>query len=59
MKDKKTEVMTIRLTQATKAAIVKEAEKREWAPSKMAEKILTTWAEQQQAEENEESSPSP
>ena len=46
-KEKKTEVMTIRMTSKTKAAIELEAEKREWTPSKMAEKILSTWVEQQ------------
>ena len=45
MGDKKTEVMTIRVTSKTKQAIMQEAEKREWTASKMAEKILTTWAE--------------
>ena len=47
MREKKTEVMTIRLTSKTKSTIEREAEKREWTPSKMAEKILSTWAEQQ------------
>ena len=46
MKEKKTEVMTIRIPERTKKAIVSEAEKREWSPSKMAEKILTAWAEE-------------
>ncbi len=45
MNDKKTAVMTIRIPQRTKEMIVAEAEKREWSPSKMAEKVLTTWAE--------------
>ncbi len=48
MKEKKTEVITIRVPPKTKAAIEREAEKREWTPSKMAEKILSTWAEQQE-----------
>ena len=47
VREKKTEVMTIRLTSKTKSTIEREAEKREWTPSKMAEKILSTWAEQQ------------
>lgn len=47
MKEKKTEVITVRIPPKTRTAIEKEAEKREWTPSKMAEKILTTWAEQQ------------
>ena len=46
MKDKKTEVMTIRIPKKTKEEIVAEAEKREWSPSKMAEKVLTSWAEE-------------
>ena len=46
MNDKKTEVMTIRIPQKTKEVIVAEAEKREWSPSKMAEKVLTAWAEE-------------
>jgi len=45
MRDKKTEVLTIRVTAKTKQAIMQEAKKREWTASKMAEKILTTWAE--------------
>ena len=46
MNDKKTEVMTIRIPQKTKDAIVSEAEKRDWSPSKMAEKVLSAWAEE-------------
>ena len=46
VKEKKTEVITVRLTASTKSAILKEAELRDWSPSKMAEKILTNWAEQ-------------
>lgn len=45
MKEKKTKVMTLRLTPTTKAVIDREAEKREWTPSKMAEKVLSAWAE--------------
>ncbi|MBR3860820.1 MAG: hypothetical protein IKM84_02920 [Oscillospiraceae bacterium] len=48
MKEKKTAVMTIRMTAKTKETIEREAEKREWSPSKMAEKILSAWAEQQE-----------
>ena len=44
MNEKKTEVITIRIPSRTKETIVQEAEKREWSPSKMAEKILTKWA---------------
>lgn len=47
MKDKKTEVITIRIPPSTKQAILREADKREWSPSKMAEKVLSNWAEQQ------------
>ena len=54
VREKKTEVMTIRVTSKTKSAIEREAEKREWTPSKMAEKVLSTWAEQQPQPENEE-----
>ena len=54
MREKKTEVMTIRVTSKTKSTIEREAEKREWTPSKMAEKVLSTWAEQQPQPENEE-----
>ena len=50
-KEKKTKVMTIRMTDSTRQAIDREAERREWTPSKMAEKILTAWAEQQEAKE--------
>ena len=53
MKDKKTEVITVRLPPKTKAAIIKEAEKRDWSPSKVAEKILTAWAQSQQPEQDE------
>ncbi len=45
MKEKKTEVITIRIPLHTRTAIEREAERREWTPSKMAEKILTAWAE--------------
>ena len=47
MKEKKTAVITVRMPPTTKDIIEKEAEKREWTPSKMAEKILSTWAEKQ------------
>ena len=48
MKEKKTEVITVRVPPKTRAAIDKEAQRREWTASKMAEKILTTWAEKQE-----------
>lgn len=54
MREKKTEVITIRLTSKTKATIEREAEKREWTPSKMAEKVLSTWAEQQEQPEGDD-----
>ena len=50
MNEKKIAVMTIRMTSHTKAIIDREAQKREWTPSKMAEKILSAWAEQQTEE---------
>ncbi len=46
MKEKKTEVITIRVPPKTRRAIEQEAESREWTPSKMAEKILSAWAEE-------------
>ena len=48
MREKKTEVITVRITPNTRKAIEREAEKREWTPSKMAEKILTSWVMSQQ-----------
>ncbi|MCR5575910.1 MAG: hypothetical protein K6F56_02755 [Oscillospiraceae bacterium] len=47
MKEKKTEVITVRIPPKTKAALEKEAAEREWTTSKMAEKVLSAWAEQQ------------
>lgn len=47
MKEKKTEVLTIRIAKSTKMIVAQEAEKREWSTSKMAEKILTAWAQEQ------------
>lgn len=52
-KAKKTAVMTIRMTTETKLAIDREAERRDWTPSKMAEKILSAWAREQSKRENE------
>ena len=46
VKEKKTEVITIRIPQKTKETIVLEAEKRDWSPSKMAEKVLSAWADE-------------
>ncbi|MBR2583497.1 MAG: hypothetical protein IKD61_08900 [Oscillospiraceae bacterium] len=48
MKEKKTEVVTVRIPPKTKAVIEKEAQSREWTTSKMVEKILTAWAERQE-----------
>ena len=48
MKQKKTEVITIRTTASVRKVIETEAERREWTTSKMAEKILSLWAEQQE-----------
>ncbi|MBQ9045333.1 MAG: hypothetical protein IJ112_05245 [Oscillospiraceae bacterium] len=48
MKEKKTEVITVRIPPRTKAAIEREAKKRDWSPSKMAEKILSAWAQGQE-----------
>ena len=53
MKEKKVAVMTIRMTEDTRQAIVREAERRDWTPSKTAEKILTAWARQQETIEQE------
>ena len=49
MKEKKTEVITVRIPPKTKEALEKEAAKREWTTSKMAEKVLSAWAEKQAA----------
>ena len=55
MKEKKTAVITVRIPPRTKEAIDAEAAVREWTPSKMAEKILTNWAnEQEKTEESEQ-----
>lgn len=43
--EKKSAVLTVRLPASTKEIIEEEAAKREWTPSKLAEKILTTWTE--------------
>ena len=50
VKEKKTAVMTIRMTEATKQAIEQAAARHDWTPSKMAEKILTAWAHEQSTE---------
>lgn len=44
MKEKKTEVITVRITQKTKETIDRAAREREWTTSKMVEKILSLWA---------------
>lgn len=43
--DKKKEYLTVRLTENVKKLIEQEAQKREWTSSHMAEKILSSWAE--------------
>lgn len=54
MQSKKTKVLTIRVTPETMNAIQREADKREWSKSKMAEKIISTWAELHKEEYHEE-----
>ena len=49
MREKKTEVITVRIPPKTKAVLEKEAQEREWTTSKMAEKILSSWAEKQES----------
>lgn len=49
MREKKTEVITVRITAKTKAAIEAEAERHEWSTSKMAEKILSLWVDQNES----------
>ena len=56
MKEKKTEVLTIRIPASTKDAIQREAEKREWSISKMAEKILSVWAQNQSVAKSDDNS---
>ena len=53
MKEKKTEVITVRIPPKTKAALEQEAQRREWTVSKMAEKVLTQWAEEQEEKPSE------
>lgn len=45
MKDKKTEIITLRTTEHTKKKLEEEAQKRGWSLSQLAEKILTTYTE--------------
>ena len=47
MKDKKTEVITLRTTEAVKKKLTQEAEIRGWTVSQLAEKILATYTEQE------------
>lgn len=47
LSEKKTAVITVRIPPSTREAIAREAEKNDWSASKMAEKILTAWAKQQ------------
>lgn len=53
-REKKTKVMTIRMTERTKEAIDREAARHDWTASKTAEKILTAWAERQEHTELQE-----
>lgn len=51
--EKKTEVITVRIPPKTKAVLEAEAKLREWTVSKMAEKVLSTWAGQQEQGKSE------
>lgn len=57
MKEKKTEVLTVRITSTTKRTLEQAAESREWTLSKMAEKILSAWAEQHMDDGGEATDP--
>ena len=46
--DKKTEVITIRLSKSTKDLLQKIAEEKEWSISKTAEKIITIYLQNMQ-----------
>ena len=41
--EKKTEVITIRISKDTKNKLQDAADQREWTISKLAEKLLSTW----------------
>lgn len=43
MGEKRTEQIGIRITPETKKILEKEAKKLDWAPAKLAEKILREW----------------
>lgn len=49
--DKKTEVIAIRTTKKTKDTLEKIAAEHEWTVSKLAEKIISNWANEQREEE--------
>lgn len=50
-KEKRTAVMTIRITPSVKAKIDEEAELKEWTPSYVAERIISMWAERKTKDE--------
>lgn len=43
MTDKKTDQLNIRVTPEMKQALTNEGQKLDWAPTKLAEKILSKW----------------
>lgn len=43
MKEKRTEQLNIRVTKELNDALTEEAEKLDWAKTKLAEKILSDW----------------
>ena len=53
MKEKKSAVLTIRLSETTKRKLEDEAEERGWSPSKLAEKILSEYIDEDEKRERE------
>ena len=49
MKEKKTEVITMRTTPTVKQRLAEEAEKRGWSISQLAERIVATYTEKENA----------
>lgn len=47
MKEKKTEVITMRTTPTVKQRLADEAEKRGWSVSQLAERIIATYTEKE------------
>lgn len=45
MSEKRTEQIGIRITPETKKILEEEAKKMDWAPAKLAEKILKEWTQ--------------